>query len=496
MITFAEPQPIPKASTGIPGLDQILHGGLPVGRTTLISGGPGAGKTILALQVLHDRASAGDACVFVACEERVEVLRQNALSMGWDLEALEKKGLLVMVPAELDADMVLTGEVNLKGLLAIVEAQMKALNGRYLVIDGIDVLLRVFDDPRRERNELHTIHKSLQRLDATVLITNKLYAAGGHGQHDWLEFMADCVLLLDHRVSEQVSTRRLRVLKYRGSPTGRNEYPYVIGRDGFRLVPISSGNLTFKAPGERMASGSDGLDKIMGGGIMRGSSVLICGCSGAGKTTLAATIAEAAANRNETTLLVTFEESQVALLDHLQCAGIDLRKAIDRELLRILAILPESQGAEEHLMQILDAMDDHSPQHVIVDAISASRRMGSTHAAFDFAMRVITACRERWLTCIFTMQVNGHDAESQITGTPLSSLVDMLVHLRNVQVGERMERLIAVLKSRGAGHSCARHAFDITDDGITVGDPPVWLSHERWDRQSVGRTDHTNHNSL
>ena len=476
MNTSTLPKPIPKASTGITGLDQVLHGGLPVGRTTLISGGPGAGKTILALQVLYGRAQAGDPCVFMACEERVEVLRQHALSMGWDLEALEKKGMLVMIPAELDADMVLTGEVNLKGLLAIVEAQMRALDGKYLVIDGIDVLLRVFDDPRRERNELHMIHKAMQRLNATVLITNKLYSASGHQHHDWLEFMADCVLLLDHRVTDQVSTRRLRVLKYRGSPSGRNEYPYVIGRGGFRLVPVSSGNLSFDAPGERMSSGSDGLDAMLGGGIMRRSSMMICGCSGSGKTILSASIAAAAAARGERTLFISFEESKESLLDHLRNVGIDLKDPVEEGILQMLSVLPESCGVEEHLIRIIDALDEYRPEHIVVDAITASRRMGTQHAAFDFAIRVLSICRERSLTCIFTNQVGGKDDETDVTGTSLSSLVDLLILLRNVHVEERTERLIAVLKCRGTGHSTARHAFTISDKGISIGDPPKWLS--------------------
>jgi circadian clock protein KaiC len=464
---------IEKIPTGLPGLDEVLHGGLPVGRTTMISGGPGAGKTILALQVLHARAIAGEPSVFVACEERTEILRENALSMGLDLGALEEKGLLAMIPAELDPAMAIAGAVDLKGLLAIIEAQMKAIGAKNVVIDGIDVLLRVLDDQRKERNELHAIHQVLQRMSVTAILTAKMANAPQYVQHEWLEFMADCVILLDHRVDSQISTRRLRVLKYRGSPTGRNEYPYVIGGGGLRMIPISSSHLLFKAARDRSSTGNAALDGLIGGGIMKGTSVMICGASGVGKTTLAATIAAAACERKERTLYISFEESQDALLNHLMSPGIHLHTALRNDILRIHSAFPESTGAEEHMLSVLDQMDQFQPQHIIVDPITAAQRMGSSLAAFDYAMRLLSSCRERNVTCIFTNQLKGQEDEGTISGLGLSSLVDTIIFLKNRRIGHRMERFIGVVKSRGTAHTEFEHKFRITPAGIQISPLPL-----------------------
>ena len=261
---------IPKVPSGVPGLDDVLHGGLPQGRTTLLSGGPGAGKTVIALQMLYQRALAGEAGIFVSFEERADAVRENARALGWDLAALEAAGTLFLLEAPVSAEVVISGEFNLLGLLGILGGLAKQTGAQHIAIDAIDALLRLFDDPRRERDELHVIHNWLFEARLTALITAKSESVPIPGHHDWLEFLADCVILLDQRIAQQVTTRRLRVLKYRGSAAGRNEYPYVIQAEGVRLVPLSSAHLHHQPLGEHISSGHAGLDRLLGGGLSAG----------------------------------------------------------------------------------------------------------------------------------------------------------------------------------------------------------------------------------
>jgi circadian clock protein KaiC len=286
--------------------------------------------------------------------------------------------------------------------------------------------------------------------------------------YPFLEYLSDCVIRLDQRVVEQVRTRRLRVLKYRGSGFLSNEYPYVILEGGIVLLPVSMTSLEYAAPGPRVSTGNAALDEISGGGYRQGTCVLVVGLSGTGKTTLVSTFAAAACGRGERVLYVSFEESAGSLISGMGNVGIGLGGWQERGLLTILTAMPEAAGVEEHLVRLFRTMDVVGPKHVVVDAISACRRMGSEVAAFDFLVRLLTRCKDRGITCLFTNQGSADIAQVEVSGLGISSLVDVLVTLHYHEENGEMGRQVQVLKSRGSRHSTRRHRFRITDGGMEV----------------------------
>jgi circadian clock protein KaiC len=461
-------QLIPKVPTQVPGLDEVLEGGLPRGRTTLVSGGPGSGKTVLGLEFLCRGALAGEPGVFVTFEERAEAVRTNALSMGLDLAGLEKAGKMAIVEARFDGQEVLSGDFDIQGMLAIVEGHAKRIRAKRVVMDALDVLMRVYGDAQRERNELYRLHDWLIDRKLTSVLSVKAQPDGEMAhRYDFLDFMADCVIRLDHRVMGQVATRRLRVIKYRGSSFGTNEYPYVIGEHGVVLFPLTLTELTHQALGPKVSSGLAGLDVMLDGGFRRAACILIAGTSGTGKTTLASAFAKAAASRKEKVLYLSFEESQEALVSGMLSAGIDLRPALRTQRLMVQTALPEAMGSDNHLGRALEAMDRFKPDHLIVDAISACVRMGSEQAAFDYLMRLVAVVKERGITCILTNQIAGLAGSSEeLSGIGFSSVVDAVIQLRFVDAGQEIGRQILIIKSRGSGHSNRRESFYITDQGF------------------------------
>lgn len=459
--------PITKTATGVCGLDDILFGGLPVGRTTLLCGGPGTGKTVLAVEFLHHGARAGEPGVFVSFEERTEDLRANAAAMGMHLAEMEQAGALRVVHAPVPHGAVRAGEFDIQGLLALLDAHTRETGANRLVLDAIDVLMRVFGNPDREREELYVLHDWLRDRGLTVLLTVKSAVAVAE-LYPFLDYMADCVLLLDQRMAQQVRTRRLNVVKYRGSDFLPNEYPFVLSDRGVVILPVSSVSLVQQATAERVSSGSDALDKVLGGGYFRGSSVLLAGPSGTGKTTLAFTFALAACRRGEKVLYVTFEESAESLDRAMRSVGLSMSEATRDGTFRVLTAMPESRGVEQHLLAIFDVIDAFEPDHLVVDAISACRRMGSEDAAFDFSLRLLTVCRERGITCVYTNQTDRPQGLMQMTAFDMSSLIDTLISLSYQDEGWALTRRLVVVKSRGSAHSMRYHTFEITSDGLEL----------------------------
>ena len=462
-------KPIPKAPTGIGGLDDILEGGLPKGRTTLVGGGPGSGKTILGLEFVYRGALAGEPGVFISFEESAAAVRQNASALGWDLTALEKAGKLALLNPRLPTEVTVSGDFNLKGLLAILDGQVRALRAKRIVIDAVDALTRIYDDPKRERNELYALHHWLDDQQLTAILTAKIGEdAGPSGRHGYLDFMVDCVLRLDQRVAGQVTTRRLRVIKYRGSGFGRNEYPYLIGPGGTTYVPLSMLELMHQPLGGRVSAGQPRLDELLGGGFLRGACILLSGTSGTGKTTLAVSFARAACARGEKVLYLGFEESEAALVSCMLSPGLDLRPALRAKKLRIQAVMPEAVGAEEHLIRAYQIIAEFGPDHMILDAISACRRMGSDQAAFDFLMRLVNTCKQRGITCLLLNQTPGLQETDEITGIGFSSLVDAVLLLRFEEQNRTVHRDLLVMKLRGSKHSHQHHRYRITDHGVEI----------------------------
>lgn len=461
---------LPKVQTGIAGLDSVLGGGLPAGRMTLVSGSAGSGKSVLGLQCLLHGASAGEPGILVMFEERPAAVRQNVRSRGWDLARLERKGSLWLMDARLSPDMVVSGDFSIKGLLAILDQKIKAMGARRIVIDAVDSLLYMYNNPLRERHELYLLHEWLLDRGLTTVMTVKAVPQEAPAPgYAFLDFMADCLIHLDQRVTAQITTRRMRVIKYRGSGYGRNEYPFVISEEGLTVIPITSAELAHRALGPRMSSGLQGLDAVLAGGYRRGASILIVGTAGSGKTTLASLFAQAACRRGERVLYLNFEESPDSLVSSMRSPGLALRPLIKNGTLRVRSYLPEAMGVEEHLFHALHSLDAFRPRHIVVDAISACKRMGSEQAAFEYLMRLLNTCKERGITCVYLNQAMGLDIVAEISGIGVSSLIDTVVLLRHVPVGGTMKRELVVIKSRGSTHSNRFCEFRITDRGIVVG---------------------------
>jgi circadian clock protein KaiC len=295
-------------------------------------------------------------------------------------------------------------------------------------------------------------------------------------QYEFLDFMADCVIRLDHRVMGQVATRRLRVIKYRGSGFGTNEYPYVFGEHGIVLFPLTTTELTHQPLGEKVSTGLQGLDVMLDGGFRRASCVLISGNSGTGKTTLASTFAQAACERGERVLYLNFEESKEAMISGMLSPGIDLRPSLHDEKLLIQTAMPESTGSDNHLNRAMETIDSFKPNHLILDAVSACVRMGSKQAAFDFMMRLVSVVKDRGITSILTNQINSGivNSDEELSGIGFSSVVDAVVQLRFVETDQEMTRQMLVVKSRGSAHSNRRQLYVITERGIEFPGAPHW----------------------
>ncbi|MDP1525020.1 MAG: circadian clock protein KaiC [Rhodocyclaceae bacterium] len=460
---------IRKLPTQIEGFDQILQGGLPAGRTTLIIGGPGSGKSLFGLEFLYRGALAGDAGIFITFEERASALRENASTLGWQLAPLEADGKLFLFEARLDPRAIVTGGFSIQPFFTILVAKLQALGATRIVIDAVDVLLRLIGDERREQDELLVLHRWLEERCVTAVLTAKAPRDPRHAaRYDFLDYLADCVIHLDNRMQGQLATRRLRVVKYRGSAFGSNEYPFVIDAPGITLLPISDVCLAHRALGERMSTGLAVLDELLGGGLRRASSILVSGSTGTGKTTLCSALAKAACARGESVLYLSFEESENALVSAMHSSGTNLTPDIDAGCLHMLTAMPEAMGAEQHLVRALRAIQRVEPSCVILESASACQRMGSEQAAFEYLMRLINICKERGITLIVTNQTAGFMNLDEISGIGISSLIDTVIVLRLIEEAGALRRKLLVMKSRGTQHSNRYHDFLITDRGIEI----------------------------
>ncbi len=388
-----------KAPTYIPGLDEILEGGLPRGRTTVVNGRPGAGKTLLALEFLYRGALAGEPGIFIGFEESLQQLRQNVATLGWDLATLEQEKRLFLLGGHIKPDTLISGDFSLKGLLAAVTGKSREIGAKRIVIDALEVALRLFDSPLQMRNELHVLNDWLQEAGLAAILTMRPPERPGVTVYeDFFHSMSDCYIEMEVWVVNQISTQRLRVIKYRGSAFERNEYPYVITRHGLHIAPISTVGLKHKPLGKKISTGQAQLDDLLKGGYRRTSCVLFAGQPGTGKTILAATFVASACQRQERVLYISFEESEEALVENVRNAGLDLSPHRHTGRLHFLCNYPEAMGAEEHYIRAVQAIEEIAPAHVVVDAISACERMGGKQASFEYLMRLLNFCKEKGIT--------------------------------------------------------------------------------------------------
>jgi circadian clock protein KaiC len=461
-----------KAPTGIPGFDDITGGGLPRGRTTLVIGGPGAGKTIFALSCVANGARMyAEPGIFVAFEENARQLTVNAAPFGWDIPALARDRRLVLLDAQLSPSVVQAGDFDLGALLAVLAAQVEDSGARRIVFDGMDVLLTLLNDPVAERREVFRIHEWLQAQGLTGILTTK--AAEGESplgeRYAFLQFMVDCVVELHHRLADRVALRSLRVRKYRGSGFAEGEFPLVISRHGIEVSTFGPTELDYPVSTERLTTGVARLDAMLDGGYYRGSSVLISGAPGTTKTTLAALFVEAACGRGERALYVSFEEASAQLVRNVRSVGIDLGAHLAAGRLAVRAIRTEARSAEAHLIDIKSCIREFAPRHLVLDPLSALASTGGHVAAMHASLRVLDLAKSLDITVVCTSLVAG-DAPTETTAAEISTVADTWIHLAYLVRGGERNRTLTVVKSRGTRHSNQVRELILSDDGVTLAD--------------------------
>ncbi len=470
-LPLALPLPqLPKAPTGIDGLDEITEGGLPQGRPTLVCGSAGCGKTLLATEFLvRGIREFGEPGVFMTFEETAPDLAANVASLGFDLPALQAAGQLRIDHVHVDAaEIAETGEYDLEGLFIRLGYAIDSIGAKRVVLDTIETLFAGFTNQAVLRSEIRRLFHWLKGRGVTAVITAER-GEGSLTRQGLEEYVSDCVILLDNRVIDQITTRRLRIVKYRGSTHGTNEYPYLISEDGFSVLPVTSLLLNHAVSNEVISSGVPALDEMFGlGGFYRGSSVLITGTAGTAKTTLASSFAHEICRRGERCLYFAFEESPPQLLRNMRSVGLDLAPFVDQGLLRIEAARPTLNGLERHLLTIHKLIGTFQPQAVVIDPISNLISVGNPSDVRSMLTRLIDFLKMNGITAFFTSLLSGQNSQSEMTEEGISSLVDTWLTVRDLEgVGER-NRGISILKSRGMAHSNKVREFLITSEGVRL----------------------------
>ena len=469
---------LPKSLTGIQGLDEITGGGLPSGRPTLVSGGAGSGKTLFGLEFLVRGATQyGEPGVFMSFEETILDLTKNAASLGFDLGRLVTDKKLFLDHVQISgSEIEETGEYDLDGLFIRIANAVQRVGARRIVLDTIEALFGQLPNPGILRAEIHRLFGWLKEKGLTTVITAERDRPDKLTRHGIEEFVSDCVIVLDHRIREEISTRRLRVVKYRGSTHGTNEYPFLIDEHGISVLPISSLGLDHAAPAERISTGIDRLDGMMGGkGFYRGSSILMSGTSGTGKTSVAAHFVDAACRRGERCLYFAFEESPKQIIRNMRSIGIDLEPWVRKGLLQFHAARPTYGGIEEVLLVTHKQISSFKPSVVVVDPITNLLMVSTLNEVRSMLTRLVDFLKTQQITALFaSLTAAGGDLEA--SEADISSLMDTWLLLKAVEVGGERNRALYVLKSRGMDHSNQIREFVLTSDGLRMLD--VYLGPE------------------
>ncbi len=478
----------------MPGLDTLTDGGLPRGRTTLIVGGPGCGKTILALQVLVEGARrAREPGIFVAFEEHTRQIVKDAGGFGWDLPRFQKDRLFFL-DARLDSATVKGGAFDLAGLLAGLSAKVRELGARRIVFDGIDMLLAQLDDPAAERLELHRLHQWLYESSLSGIITAKTEQVDPtHSpRYGYLQYLADCVVLLQHRLVNTVASRHLQILKYRGGKASCNEFPMVLSGRGVEIAGYAADSLDHEVSTEHVSSGVPDLDAMLEGGYFRGTSILISGAPGTARSTLAGAFADAACRRRENTLFVSFDEGSAQIVRNLRSVGIRLDRHLESGRLQMHSAPARARTAEAHLLQIRSLLESHHSRCLVIDPLSALTSIVGEAEARSNLERFIALQRNLNITTVTTSLLEGFDALRESTSAGVSTLMDTWIHLSYVIQGGERNRALTIIKSRGMGHSNQVRELLLSERGLSLTDVytaggNVLMGTLRWEREEQER---------
>lgn len=458
-----------KCPTGIRGLDDITEGGLPQGRPTLVCGAAGCGKTLMGIEFLvHGATDYSEPGVFMAFEESESELGTNVTSFGMDLHRLVEQGRLRIDAVRIDrSEIQETGEYDLGGLFIRLGAAIDAIGAKRVVLDTVEVLFSGLSNHAIVRSELRRLFGWLKEKGVTAIVTGER-GEGTMTRYGLEEYVADCVIVLDHRTDHQLCTRRLRVVKYRGSAHGTNEYPFLVGKTGISVLPISSLRLEHQVSTKRVSSGVPRLDSMLGGqGYYLGSSVLISGAAGSGKTSLAAAFAHTTCRGGERCLYLAFEESPSQILRNMRSIGFDLEPFVKQGLLQYQATRPTNEGLESHLARIEDLVYTFQPAAVVVDPVTSLLAVGDSSEVKSALARLTDLLKARGVTTLFTSLTVGGDALEQ-SEVGMSSLMDTWLLVRNLESEGERNRGLYVLKSRGMGHSNQVREFVLSEKGIQL----------------------------
>lgn len=469
-----KPAQLQKVLTGIPGLDEITGGGLPKGRPTLLCGGAGCGKTLFGLHFLVRGATEhGEPGVFIAFEEREQDLIENVASLGFDLNDLVERRLIALDHIHVDrSEIEESGEYDLEGLFLRLDAAITQVGAKRVVIDTLETVFGAFSNHAILRSELRRLFHWLKERNVTAIITAER-GEGALTRHGLEEYVSDCVVLLDHRVKEQISTRRVRVVKYRGTGHETNEYPFLIDESGITVVPITSVGLEHPVSSQRLTSGIGKLDAMLGGsGYYRGSTILVSGTAGAGKSSLCAHFADSVCRAKERCLYISYEESPQQIQRNMATIGLGLHAWQEQGLLRFLSLRSTSHGFEAHLALIHKLANDFEPAVVILDPVGTLLAAGAEEEATLMLVRLLDLLKARGVTVMLSSLTHAADALEQ-TSVAVSSMVDTWLLLKIVETNGERNRCLYVLKSRGMAHSNQVREFLITAHGIDLLEPYI-----------------------
>jgi circadian clock protein KaiC len=460
---------LPKSPTSIQGFDEITGGGLPKGRPTLVCGGAGCGKTLFAMEFLVRGATLyNEPGVFISFEETEKELTANVASLGFDLNGLIKRKKIWLEHIHVErGEIEAKGEYDLKGLFVRIHHAIESIGAKRVVLDTIESLFTALPNPTVVRTELRRLFGWLKKKRVTTIVTGEKGDATLTRQ-GLEEYVSDCVILLDHRVSDQSSIRRLRIVKYRGSTHGTNEYPFLIDEDGFSVLPVTSLGLRHISSKERISTGIPRLDTMLSGeGYFRGSTILVSGTAGTGKTSLAAQFVEAACKRGERVLYFAFEESPSQFMRNMSSIGIHLEPWAKKGLLHFHATRPTLHGLEHHLSTTIKLIDKVNPQIVVLDPIDAFIMGGNQTEVKTMLLRIVDYLKMRNITALFASLTNGRENQ-ELTDMAISSLIDTWLLLRDIEIGGERNRGLYILKSRGMDHSNQIREFILTEHGIEL----------------------------
>jgi circadian clock protein KaiC len=465
---------LPKAPTGISGFDDITYGGLPKGRPTLVAGGAGSGKTMLAMEfIVHGALEFNEPGVYVTFEENVKDLKKNFSSLGFDLEKLIENKKIVIDHVFVERSLIEeTGEYNLEALFIRLGYAIDSIGAKRVALDTIEVLFAGLRNDAVVRSELLRLFRWLKDRGITAVVT------GERGEktltrYGLEEYIADCVIILDNRVSNELSTRRIRIVKYRGSRHGTDEYPFLIGKDGITIFPITSIKTDYKISKERVSTGIEGMDRMLGDkGYFRGTSVLISGTAGTGKSSFVAFYVDAACRRGEKCLYFAFEETQDQIIRNMSSIGLDVGQWLKKGLLKFHVTRPALYGLEMHLLMMEDDIKKYEPKNVVIDPITDLSAVGGGREVKSMVTRLNDLMKSQGITIIFTDLIRG-DVSPEHPAMYISSLIDTWILLRNFEHNGERNRGLTILKSRGMSHSNQIKEFVISSEGIVLIQPYI-----------------------